>query len=100
LNAKLVVIETRTGATAVVRAKQRDLTPTVAVSKDEQTLRKLTLVWGIMPMMGAPIDDLAALTQHIDDWGRAQGLLKKGDYVVHINGTAIAHDQVTVHQVP
>jgi pyruvate kinase len=99
LNAKLVVIETRTGATAVVRAKQRDLTPTIAVSSDEQTLRKLTLVWGIMPLLGAPTTDLTALTQFIDAWGRRQGLLTQGDYVVHINGTAIAHDQVTVHRV-
>jgi pyruvate kinase len=100
LGAKLVVIETRTGATAVVRAKQRNLTPTIAVSKDENTLRKMTLLWGIMPMADAPVADLAALTRFIDEWGIAQGLLQKGDYVVHINGTAIAHDQVTVHQVP
>ena len=60
----------------------------------------MTLLWGIMPMAEAPVADLAALTRFIDAWGIAQGLLQKGDYVVHINGTAIAHDQVTVHQVP
>ena len=102
LDAKLVVVATRSGATAVARAKQRDFIRTVGVSSDKQTLRKLTLLWGITPLEGAPIDDPKQLRQFIDDWGKREGTLKTGDRVIYVTGTDlqdITHDQVIVHEV-
>ena len=102
LDAKLVVVVTHSGRTAIARAKQRDFTPTVAVSSDAQTLRQLCLLWGVTPMAEAPAEDGVALTRHIDDWGKRQGILSPGDRVIHVSGTGllgITHDQVIVHEV-
>jgi pyruvate kinase len=102
IDARLVVVVTRSGATAIARAKQRDFTPTIGLSGDEQTLRRLCLFWGITPLADAPITNPAAIVRFVDDWGRRQGLLSPGDHVVYIHGTGLlgaTHDQVTVHQV-
>ncbi len=102
LDAKLVVVVTHSGATAVARAKQRDFIPTVAVSREQQTLRQLCLLWGVTPRLDVPADDPRALAEHIDEWGQREGLLARGDYVIHITGTGLAgipHDQVIVHEV-
>ena len=102
LKAKMVVVATRSGATAVARAKQRGFTRTVGVSGDPQTLRKMSLFWGITPLVGAPVDDVAALMQYVDKWGKHEGTLAPGDRVVHISGAGLveaAHNQVIVHEV-
>jgi pyruvate kinase len=102
LDARLIVVVTCSGATAIARAKQRDFTPTLGVSSDERTLRRMCLMWGITPVPAAPIADSARLVEFIDDWGRREGLVSSGDHVVYIHGTGLlgpTHDQVTVHQV-
>ncbi len=49
IDAKLVVVASRTGGTAWVKAKQRNYIPTLGVSDSDHTLRRMCLFWGIMP---------------------------------------------------
>ena len=53
LKAKAVAINTNSGRTALAKAKQRDLIPTIAVSPNEEVLRQMCLFWGIEPVSGA-----------------------------------------------
>ena len=102
LSASLIVIATRSGATALVKAKQRDFIPSVGVSNSDETLRKMCLFWGIIPVAGAPADDPLSLRRFLSDWGLQQGVLSVGDRVVFITGTGIvdrAHNSVVVHEV-
>lgn len=102
LGAKLVVVATRSGATAIARAKQRDFVRSVGVSNDPLTLGKLCLLWGITPLSDAPVDNNLALMEYIDEWGKREGTLAPGDRVIHVSGTGlldIVHDQVIVHEV-
>lgn len=102
VNAKVVVVATRSGATALAKAKHRDLIPTIAVSDSDETLRRMTLYWGIGPMAGAPCQADEDLTQFIDDWGRQCGFLEVGDTVVVVTGTGLlqgAHNLIMVHEV-
>lgn len=78
LNAKLVVITTRSGATALTKSNLRDFVPTVAVSADELTLRRATLYWGIRPLSHAPVGNLDRLQSFVTTWGKAEGLLNRG----------------------
>jgi len=103
LRAKLVVVATRSGATAIARAKQRGFIRTVGVSNDEQTLRQLSLMWGITPLVHMRMENHEALAQSIDEWGKSEGILATGDRVVFLSGTGllgITHDEVIVHEVP
>ncbi len=73
LGAKMVVVVTRSGATARVKAKQRDFIPTVAISNSEKTLRQMCLFWGITPLPGAPVDNPTELRRYVEAWGLADG---------------------------
>ena len=102
LSANLVVIATRSGATARVKAKQHDFIPSIGVSTSDKTLRRMCLFWGITPLAGAPVDDPPALRRFLDEWGIRHGILAPGDLVVFVIGTGMvrsAHNSVVVHEV-
>ena len=102
LNAALIVIASRSGATARVQAKFHQLTPVVGVSNSPETLRRMSLFWGITPLPGAPVGDGPKLRQFIDDWGRRDDLLAPGDRVVYVTGSEVvanAHNMIAVQQV-
>jgi pyruvate kinase len=89
LAARMVVIATRSGATARIKAKQRDVIPTIGVSQSEATLRQMCLYWGITPLPGATFDHSSKLNRFIADWGRRNGTLSPGDRVVFVTGTGV-----------
>jgi pyruvate kinase len=102
LEAKMVVIATRSGATALTKAKQRDFTPTIAVSDQAATLRQMSLYWGIFPLAGAPQDSDLELIAFVVPWGRRNGLLEPTDRVVVVTGSNVrpgVHNQLIVHEV-
>jgi pyruvate kinase len=102
LEAKLVVIVTRSGATARVKAKQRDFIPTIAVSSSPATLRQMCLFWGITPLPEAPAGDPLQLRRFICQWGIEDGSLRRGDRVVYVTGSDLierAHNVIVVHEV-
>ncbi|HTN77525.1 MAG TPA: pyruvate kinase [Pirellulaceae bacterium] len=102
LKARMVVIATRRGGTARVKAKQRDFVRTLGVSDSEVTLRRMCLYWGIIPLPGAPVNEGPELRKFIDRWGLAGGSLQVGDRVVFITGNDFvpkAHNLLVVHEV-
>lgn len=101
LQAKVVVIETRSGRTALAKSKQRDFISTVGVSANEETLRMMALFWGIEPVRGAPLTE-PELRAFVDQWGKGQKILKSGDLVVLLASGDFrtnAHNHVLVHEV-
>lgn len=102
LNAPLMVVATRSSGTARVKSKQRNFTATVGVSVSETALRRMTLLWGITPLRGAPVTDGPALRDFIANWGKRRGLLKARDMVVFVTGTEVvpsAHNILAIHEV-
>ncbi len=102
VHAKLVVIVTQSGATAIAKSSQRDFIPVVAVSENQRTLREMSLLWGITPLGGTHGADHKALREFIFRWGRDEGTLQKGDCVVVVTGENIqpgAHNMIFVFEV-
>lgn len=102
VNAKLVVIATRGGKTALVKSKQRTMIPAIGVSSSEETLRQMCLFWGITPLPGAPVEDGPMLRKFIENWGKSLGYFLPGDRVVFVTGAGFyskAHNLVVVHEV-
>jgi pyruvate kinase len=102
LFAQLMVIVTRRGGTARVKAKLRDTIHTVAVSDNETTLRQMCLFWGITPVSVPQVVNGAELRQFVEQWGKDDGILHTGDRVVFITGSELvahAHNVVVVHEV-
>lgn len=101
LAARLVVVATRSGGTCRLRSKQRDFIPTVGVSDSLAVLRKLSLLWGVTPLAGAPVHDGPKLRAFIDQWGREQGIIQRGDRLVFVTGTnfyPMAQNVLVIHE--
>ncbi|MBC7352879.1 MAG: pyruvate kinase, partial [Thermogutta sp.] len=99
VGAKMLIILTRSGQTALTIAKHRFLVPTVGVSESRQVLRRMCLYWGIIPLMEAPLSDSQALLRFATEWGKREGLVQSGDRVVFVYGTGLvssAHNTVSV----
>lgn len=102
LDAKLVVVASHSGATALALSGQRGYVPAIGVSAKESTLRHMCLYWGVTPLRGLPARDINELMRRADEWGIETGHLVKGDRIVLVGGshlTAGVHDILIVHEV-
>ena len=105
LKAKLVVVASHSGKTALAVSQHRSYVPTVGVSQCEETLRQMCLYWGVTPLRDAPATDVAELIKYTDAWACRVGCAKKGDRVVIVGGSHLtagaAHDEMVagVHDV-
>ena len=102
LDARLVVVASHSGATALALSGQRGYVPTIGVSAKESTLRQMCLYWGVTPLRGLPARDVNELMRRADEWGISKGQLAKGDRIVLVGGshlTAGVHDILIVHEV-
>jgi pyruvate kinase len=102
LDAKLIIVASASGDTALSLANHRFRVPTAGVSESATALRRFSLYWGITPLSGAPLDDPEALVGFVTAWGKQSGLLAKGDSIVLITGTGTTvwkHNMIVVHIV-
>ena len=111
LEAKLVVVASHSGRTALALSQQRSFVPTVGVSTVETTLRQMCLYWGVTPLRNAPATDVEQLIRHTDQWACHNELATKGDRIVIVGGSHLTagsndskmatgvHDIVIVHEV-
>lgn len=102
IGAKMVVIASRTGGTAWVKSKQRNFIPTLGVSNNAATLRRMCLFWGIMPHYIKDIDNQQQLYEDVSAWGKQHDMLSAGDHMVFVTGNGIidnTHNQVVVNTV-
>jgi pyruvate kinase len=100
--AKLIIVATRTGNTALILSKQRSKTPIVGVSDSAATVRHMCLHWGVTPLAAPHFRDSGQLLEHVTDWAKTQNLVASGDRVVVIastHWTATGHNMIGVHGV-
>ena len=103
LDARLIVVASHTGATALALSMQRNYVPTVGISDVAETLRRMCLYWGVIPLAGMPTGNDQEMLEAVTTWGVEQGTLRPGDDVVLVGGIGSrsgSHNQVVVHHVP
>jgi pyruvate kinase len=83
LDARAIVAETKSGATARQIASLRADTPLIAVTDLARTAQQLVLVYGVKSYV-RPVSREAA--QRLTDWLRENHVLKAGDMVVTVSG--------------
>lgn len=89
LKVKLVVIWSQTGTTARIFAKNRYPVPILALSSDHRALRRMALMYGVLPMEMEPPVSMTHLVQTVDDIARRAKLAALGDRVVVVAGAAL-----------
>ncbi len=83
IEAQAIVVETKSGATALQIAALRTQTPLIAVTSDKRTGQQLAIVYGVKSYI-RPVDAKAAAK--LTDWLRKNKVLERGDIVVTASG--------------
>ena len=83
IQAKAIVAETKSGATALNIATRRSNIPIIAVTDEVRTAQQLALVYAVKSYV-RPADERAAMK--LTDWLCEHKVLEKGDVVVAVSG--------------
>jgi pyruvate kinase len=97
------LIPTTSGSTARMIARYRPAQPLIAISPDPQTVKALSLVWGVIPCLIPSYRSTDAMVRLAQKKALASGYVKKGDLVAITAGlplnTAGTTNLITVQPV-
>jgi pyruvate kinase len=102
LGAALLVVATHSGRTALAVSKCRHATPTLALSNDLATARRMSLYWGVTPIHFPDAPEIEPALRFALNWARTRGLISRGDRIVLLRGTVPGnpvHDALFVQEV-
>jgi pyruvate kinase len=87
MGAAAVIAVTHTGKTATLASRYRPRTPLLAVTDNPQTLRRLSLVWGIRAILLETTEkDRGRVIPLLERELLNRGLVRQGDAVVFLSG--------------
>jgi pyruvate kinase len=90
LPTKGIVAFTKTGRTAQLVSRSRPIVPIFAFTPEEDVYRRLSLVWGVVPMMVDYVERLDDLSARVIDRLLYAGYAQRGDMVVMTGGHPIS----------
>jgi len=103
LNARAIVAFTSSGSTALRVSKYRPRQPILAVTPFEGVVRRLSPVWGVVPVRRPQLLSLDELFEQAAEVAQAAGLAGKGDIIIVTAGLPLAvpgsTNLVKVHRV-
>lgn len=86
LDLKAIVAWTASGATALRIARERPYTPILMLTTSERTARRMRLVWGINPIIGADPTHSADMVRLGTAAARSNGLADLGQRIIMVAG--------------
>ncbi len=89
LEAGAILTSTGQGGTARLISRFRPRAPIIAVTPRRETWRRLSLVWGVFPLLTPQIENTDHMLQVVEDEALKAGWLKSGERVVITAGTPI-----------
>lgn len=87
IGAKVIVVCTRTGGTARTVSRFRPMIDIIGMTTDERAYRKLTLSWGVIPVMSEEFYSVDVLFHYAKRAAIRTGLVQNGDTIVLTGGT-------------
>ena len=103
LKAKAIVAFTAGGTTALRVSKYRPLQPIIAITPSSRVWRRLSLVWGVIPMIKTEPSDLETVFSLAGEAAKEVGVARKGDIIVITAGLPLAvsggTNLVKIHRV-
>jgi len=89
LHMKVIAVFTESGFTARLVSKHRPLRPIIAFSTIQETRRRLSLNWGVVPRTIAKVKDIEELVRYAEKRLLEEKLVKHGDVVGIVAGTPL-----------
>ena len=103
LGAKLIVVATHTGKTALSVSAKRSSIPILALTDRADSARRMALYFGVTPVRTDAVSgEPRELLSFVVDWGKRNDALHPGDRIVLIGSSkwsAKGHDLMLVHQI-
>ncbi len=87
IGAKVIVVCTRTGGTARTVSRFRPMIDIIGMTTDERAYRKLSLSWGVIPVMSEEFYSVDVLFHYAKRAALESGIVNKGDKIVLTGGT-------------
>ncbi len=87
LHMKLIAVFTHSGFTARLISRYRPLVPIVAFSPEEETRRRMALIWGVQPQKIADVRKIDGLAAVAEKRLLEERLVRKGDVIGIVAGT-------------
>jgi pyruvate kinase len=81
-----IAVFTMQGRTALLISKSRPNVPILAFTPEEETCRRLSFLWGVLPRLVPFATTMEAMLQHVDAAMLQNGMLKPGQQVVLVCG--------------
>lgn len=95
LEVNAIITPTESGHTARMISKYRPKAPIVAVTSNEQVVRRLALVWGVYPQLGQKAETTDEMLSVAVDQSVNSGLVTHGDLVVITAGVPVGEAGTT-----
>ncbi|WP_166244070.1 pyruvate kinase [Paenibacillus turpanensis] len=95
LDAKAILTPTESGFTARMVSKYRPKAPIIAITQHPEVIRKLCLLWGVIPVLGEPVASTDEMLDSAMKNSLATGIVRQGDYVVMSAGVPIGRAGTT-----
>ena len=89
LQAKAILAPTHTGHTARMIARFRPACPVVALTRREQVCRRLSVCWGVVPLLTGPSRSTDQIFEQAARTALEQGLVSRGEVVVITAGVPL-----------
>ena len=89
LDAKAIVVVTRSGKTARILSNYRPACPIIGSVVSEKGFRQLNLAWGVMPMLASEQETPEKLAAYAVQSAIEAGAIAHGDLVIVVAGTSL-----------
>jgi pyruvate kinase len=89
LGAKAILAATATGRTASEIARLRPRRPMIGMSHHQHAVQQMALEWGVLPLLMPSTVDVDDLWRRTIETARSSGVIRSGDLVVLVAGTAV-----------
>ncbi|MFP8783976.1 pyruvate kinase [Planococcus plakortidis] len=95
LRVQAILAPTESGHTAKMISKYRPGSPVIAVTSTARTARKLTLIWGVQPIVGTRVESTDEMLEVAVEEALKHGLIKHGDLVIITAGVPVGEAGTT-----
>ena len=95
LDAQAILTATESGFTARMVSKYRPKAPIIAVTPNEQVMRRLALIWGVVPVKGEMVSSTDDMFEMAVNAAVSEGLVHLGDLVVITAGVPVGRSGTT-----
>ena len=89
MDSKMVMLVSHSSVTALHKSKQRDYIPTVCITDSLETYRRMSLFWGVTPVLIEIAIEETKLRTFANQWIKANTQLDKGNSFLIVTDTEV-----------